>query len=292
MPFRAVIVAAGSGERAGEGLPKQWRKVGGQPLVRWSVEAMASAGAAEIIVVTPPGESARAAEALAGLAGWRVVDGGASRRESVVAGLRALTAAPDEIVLIHDAARPFLSVSYIKALIAAVGPGRGALPALPLADTLKAAGVDGVRTQSREGLWRAQTPQAFRLSDILSAHAAWNPSETLTDDAQALEHAGGEIVLVPGDPMLMKLTYPEDFAMAERLAGAARATRVGMGFDAHRFGSGENVTLCGVVIEHEHALIGHSDADAGLHALTDALLGAIGAGDIGDHFPPSDAQWK
>ncbi len=145
---------------------------------------------------------------------------------------------------------------------------------------------------SRDGLWRAQTPQAFRLGALNAAHAAWTGDTAPTDDAAVIEAAGGRIVLAPGDPMLMKLTYPEDFEMAERLAGGLRVTRIGQGFDAHVFGPGDHVTLCGVRIPHDRALVGHSDADAGLHALTDALLGAIGEADIGEHFPPSDPQWR
>jgi 2-C-methyl-D-erythritol 4-phosphate cytidylyltransferase/2-C-methyl-D-erythritol 2,4-cyclodiphosphate synthase len=147
-------------------------------------------------------------------------------------------------------------------------------------------------TRSREGLWRAQTPQGFRLGLLKAAFAAWPGGAEATDEAAVVERAGGKVALVPGAPELMKLTFPEDFTMAEQLAGQTRAMRIGQGFDAHRFGPGAAVMLCGVRIDHDHGLVGHSDADAGLHALTDALLGAIGEGDIGDHFPPSDPQWK
>ena len=162
-----------------------------------------------------------------------------------------------------------------------------------MADTLKRDASGSLQTVARDGLWRAQTPQAFRLGALRAAYAAW-PADAgePTDDAAVLERAGGRVAMTAGDPRLMKLTYPEDFEMAEALAAAAMTTRIGQGFDAHRFGPGDGVTLCGVRIAHDHALIGHSDADAGLHALTDALLGAIGAGDIGDHFPPTDPQWK
>jgi 2-C-methyl-D-erythritol 4-phosphate cytidylyltransferase/2-C-methyl-D-erythritol 2,4-cyclodiphosphate synthase len=195
-------------------------------------------------------------------------------------------------VLIHDAARPFVSGAHVAGLIAALAEADGAVPALPVADTLKRGAGVVDQTVSRDGLWRAQTPQAFRLATLRAAYAAWPEGEEPTDDAGVVERAGGRVALAPGDPMLMKLTYPEDFAMAERLAGAARLVRVGQGFDAHRWGPGEAVWLCGVRIDHDQALIGHSDADAGLHALTDAILGAIGDGDIGEHFPPSDPQWK
>ncbi len=163
-----------------------------------------------------------------------------------------------------------------------------------MADTVKrrASATAAVSTEPREGLWRAQTPQAARLGALLEAYEAWPHAGGPTDDAQVLEQAGARVDLTPGDPWLFKLTYPEDFAMAETLAGAARTTRIGQGFDAHRFGPGAEVWLCGVRIAHDQSLIGHSDADAGLHALTDALLGAIGEGDIGDHFPPSDPKWR
>ncbi len=294
MNFSAVIVAAGSGERAGPGGAKQWRMVGGKPVARWSLEALLSAGARDVVVVIPIGDEERAAAAFVGLPRWTTTPGGATRAHSTLSGLRALQGSDAGIVLVHDAARPFLTRAIIEALVAAVAQAAGAVPALPMADTIKrrAPGDRLVATASRDGLWRAQTPQAFRFRDILQAYETWPDGETSTDDAQVMERTGAGIALIPGDPMLMKLTYPEDFAMAETLAGAARATRIGQGFDAHRFGPGAEVWLCGISIAHSHGLIGHSDADAGLHALTDALLGAIGEGDIGDHFPPSDATWR
>ncbi len=202
------------------------------------------------------------------------------------------------MVLVHDAARPFVAARHLSALQAAMVGHDGAIPALAVADTLKRQTPPGLQTVPREGLWRAQTPQAFQLGALRAAYAAW-PADAgePTDDAAVIERAGGRVALAPGDPMLMKLTYPEDFAMAEALAAQgspspALATRIGQGFDAHRFGPGDAVILCGVRIPHDQGLIGHSDADAGLHALTDALLGAIGEGDIGDHFPPDDPKWK
>ena len=293
MTFSAVIVAAGSGTRAGPGQAKQWRPVAGKPVLRWSVEAFLAAGAAEVVIVaTEEGEKALV-EVLAGLTGWSAARGGLTRALSVQSGLAALAHRPEnEPVLIHDAARPLLTRATIEAVLKALEGADAALPALPVADTLKRAepGRSPVTT-SREHLWRAQTPQAARRETLLAAYAAWSQGEP-TDDAQVVEAAGGRVAIAPGDPLLLKLTYPEDFAMAERLAGAARITRVGQGFDAHRWGPGEEVWLCGVAIKHDETLIGHSDADAGLHALTDALLGAIGEGDIGDHFPPTDPQWK
>lgn len=291
MVFDAIIAAGGSGSRAGG--PKQWRLLGGKPVARWSAEALLEAGARRIVAVTPAGAEAEAREALAGLSQVSFAAGGATRADSVRAGLKALAEDAPEAVLVHDAARPFVTSAIVDALLSALGGADGAVPALPVADTLKRA--DGGRiesTVSREGLWRVQTPQAFRYRALVEAHAAWPAGEEMTDDAGAIERAGGKVALVPGDPRLMKLTYPEDFAMAEALAAQARVTRIGQGFDAHRWGPGESVWLCGVEIPHDQTLIGHSDADAGLHALTDALLGAIGAGDIGDHFPPTDPQWK
>jgi 2-C-methyl-D-erythritol 4-phosphate cytidylyltransferase/2-C-methyl-D-erythritol 2,4-cyclodiphosphate synthase len=293
MRFAAVIAAAGTGSRAGPGQPKQWRLLGGRPVLRWSAEGLLAAGARMLAVAVPAGEEPLAAEALAGLDAIRIVQGGAARADSVRAGLEALAQENPEAVLIHDAARPFVGPAHVKALLAALDSADGAVPVLPVADTLKRQGAGGaLETISREGLYRVQTPQAFRYERLRSAYAAWAGAEPPTDDAGPVERAGGRVVAVPGDPMLMKLTYPEDFAMAEALAGQARVTRVGQGFDAHRFGPGDGVWLCGVKIAHDKALVGHSDADAGLHALTDALLGAIGQGDIGDHFPPSDPKWR
>jgi 2-C-methyl-D-erythritol 4-phosphate cytidylyltransferase/2-C-methyl-D-erythritol 2,4-cyclodiphosphate synthase len=291
MSFSAVIVAAGGGTRAGPGLAKQWRTVAGKPVLRWSVEALLAAGARELVIVVSPDGDALAAEALAGLKGWSTARGGATRAASVQAGLRAISGAADEPVLVHDAARPFVTSAHVRGLLVALIDADGAIPALPVADTLKREGAAGLITTPREGLWRAQTPQAFRRDRLLAAYAAWSGGEP-TDDAQVVEAHGGRVALAPGDPMLLKLTFPEDFDMAERLAGATRTTRIGQGFDAHRWGPGEAVWLCGVRIDHDQTLVGHSDADAGLHALTDALLGAIGEGDIGDHFPPTDPKWK
>ena len=288
MTFAAIVVAAGSGSRAGG--DKQWRLLGGKPVVRWSVEALLKAGAEEVVVVVSGDAFERAAKALAGLENWRAVEGGAERADSVRAGLAGLTGASDRPVLIHDAARPLLSAEVILRLLDALPGADGAIAALPVSDTLKR-GADRINaTVDRSGLWRAQTPQAFRADRLLAAYAVWPDGSAATDDAATVEQDGGTVRLVQGDPRLMKLTYPEDFAMAEALI--ARQTRVGQGFDAHRWGPGNSVWLCGVEIPHDQTLIGHSDADAGLHALTDAVLGAMGDGDIGDHFPPTDPKWK
>ena len=291
MRIAAIIVAAGSGARAGDGPAKQWRTLGGKPVLRWSAEALLAAGVSPLVVVIPAGETERTAQCLAGLSGWSSTPGGAARADSVKAGLAAMADVQGEaIVLVHDAARPFVAAQHLEGLIEALKTAEGA--------TLKRRAPGALETVSRDGLWRAQTPQAFRLGALRSAYATW-PADAgePTDDAAVIERAGGQVALAPGDPMLMKLTYPEDFTMAEALIAQTQpaqtlAVRVGLGIDAHRFGPGDEVILCGVHIPLDQGLVGHSDADAGLHALTDALLGAIGEGDIGDHFPPTDPQWK
>lgn len=287
--FAAIVVAAGSGSRAGGA--KQWRLLGGRPVVRWSVEALLEAGAEDVVVVITEGSEAEVGAALSGLPGWRRAAGGAARADSVRNGLTALGGPGDRPVLIHDAARPLLSADIIRRLLEELAHADGVLPGLPVADSLRRA-TQGEMSGAidRDGLWRAQTPQAFRHRTIVDAYAAWPVDETATDEAAVLERAGGSVLIIKGDPRLMKLTYPEDFAMAEALI--TRQTRVGQGFDAHRWGPGSSVWLCGVEIPHDQTLIGHSDADAGLHALTDAILGAMGDGDIGDHFPPTDPQWR
>jgi 2-C-methyl-D-erythritol 4-phosphate cytidylyltransferase/2-C-methyl-D-erythritol 2,4-cyclodiphosphate synthase len=292
MSFSAVVVAAGAGLRAGPGEPKAWRSLGGRPIVRWSVEGLLSAGAREIVVVVARDRLSQVDEALAGLANWRAVTGGKTRAESVQAGLAAVAAGRNQPVLIHDAARPFVTREHVERLLAALDVSDGAIPVLPVPDTLKRGDALVDETVSRDGLWRAQTPQAFRAGKLKAAYRIWPAGEEPTDDASVMERAGGSVAMVPGDPLLMKLTYPQDFLMAEQLAGARRIVRMGQGIDAHRFGPGDVVWLCGVRIQHDLGLVGHSDADCGLHALTDAVLGAIADGDIGEHFPPSDPQWK
>ena len=293
MEFSGIIVAAGSGTRAGG--DKQWRTLGGKPVVRWSVEAMLATGRAqEVVVVVPAEEAARAEAALQGLSGWRLAAGGATRADSVRSGLMALQGAPEQLVLIHDAARPLLDRRLLDNLLeaSASSQAEGVAYALPVADSLRRADKAAIMGEAvdRAGLWRMQTPQAFRRAVIEAAYAAWPDAEPPTDETVVVQRAGGRIQLLAGEPRLMKLTYPEDFAMAEALL--PRQIRVGQGFDAHRWGPGSSVWLCGVEIAHDQTLIGHSDADAGLHALTDAILGAMGDGDIGDHFPPTDPQWK
>lgn len=290
-----LVVAAGRGVRAGGGLPKQYRRIGGTSvLARAAALFLDHPAVAEVRVVIHPEDRAFYDTATAGLALAAPVMGGATRQESVKNGLEALAAAPSppDIVLIHDAARCFVTAEVIDRVLAGTDEASGAIPAVAVADTLKRA-LNGriVETVAREGLWRAQTPQGFPFRAILEAHRA-AAGQALTDDAAVAEAAGLPVTIVEGDRSNRKLTHAADFAEGERRDAPAPEPRIGSGFDVHRFAAGDHVWLCGVRIPHSHGLSGHSDADAGLHALTDALLGAIAAGDIGKHFPPSDPQWK
>jgi len=294
MRAAAVIVAAGRGERAGGTVPKQYAPIGGKPALRWSVEALlAHPAVGRVIIVADPAHADLLRHATAGLA-VETTAGGAVRSASVRAGLAAAAAFQPDAVLIHDAARPGLSQPMIDALLGALATHDGAVPGLRVADALKRA-EDGLALAdvSREGLVRVQTPQAFRFAAIEQAFAALPADAALDDDVAVARAAGFSVAVVPGDLRLSKITYPEDFALVERLLEPGPfIPLVGSGIDAHRFCEGAFVTLCGVQIPHTHGLEGHSDADAGWHALTDAILGAIGAGDIGDHFPPTDPKWK
>jgi 2-C-methyl-D-erythritol 4-phosphate cytidylyltransferase/2-C-methyl-D-erythritol 2,4-cyclodiphosphate synthase len=293
MRFAAILAAAGTGERAGAGAPKQFRPLLGLPVLQWSVRAFeACAGLERLIIVAGPGQEARA-QALAPNA--LVVTGGADRLASVRAGIIALGPNPPEAVLIHDAARPGLTAPVIEALLAALATADAAAPCLPSSDSLRRIDPAGalIDCPPRAGLVRVQTPQAFRTASFTAALAAFPADRAATDDLEIAHAFGLKAHLIPGDARLHKLTHPEDFAMLAALLAPVHALpRIGSGFDAHRFGPGDHVTLCGVHIPHSHGLVGHSDADAGWHALTDALLGAIAAGDIGDHFPPTDPQWR
>lgn len=292
MIFHAIIVAGGSGSRSGG--KKQWMLLGGRPVLDWSISAFEAAGAIQIVVVVPPDDVKQAQAAYGGRV-W-IVAGGAQRADSVINGLKALMTDNDDIVMIHDAARPLLKPHHINALLAELERKPAAILALPVTDSLKRGDNSRiVEAPARDNLWRAQTPQAFRLHDILRAYERWPMDQIPTDEAMAAAHSGINVTLVEGDITLHKLTYPADFALLEALIMAdnhMKKIRIGQGFDAHRWGEGQSVWLCGVEIVHDQTLIGHSDADAGLHALTDALLGAAGLGDIGDHFPPTDPQWK
>jgi 2-C-methyl-D-erythritol 4-phosphate cytidylyltransferase/2-C-methyl-D-erythritol 2,4-cyclodiphosphate synthase len=292
----ALIVAAGRGQRFGGGLPKQYRRLAGVPLLRHSLRAFAGHPAvARVRAVIHPDDRDLYDTAAEGLTLEPPVAGGASRQDSVRLGLESLAERPPARVLIHDGARPFVSAAVIARVVAALETSPGAIAALPVIDTLKRAeGLTIAGTQDRAGLWGAQTPQGFRYAEILAAHRAV-VGEELTDDAAVAERAGLAVALVEGSRENMKVTSQEDLDIAERwLRGAAAGneTRVGQGFDVHAFGPGDQVTLCGVRIDHDAGLVGHSDADVGLHALTDAILGALAAGDIGSHFPPSDPEWK
>lgn len=294
MKAAAIIVAAGAGSRAGGDTPKQFRAINGRPLLAFSVEALRAAGCAPICVVAQP---AYAAEAGRIVGDGLIAHGGPTRTESVRAGLAALAAANPEVVLVHDAARPGLSPGIAPALLNKLAEGfAGAAPALPAADALKRVDGRGQVTEeaARAGLVRVQTPQAFKFAAICDAYARAPPGVAFDDDLAIVRAAGYAVATIAGDPRLMKATYPEDFAVLERLlfAHGPAPVAVGTGFDAHRFGPGEYVTLCGVRIAHDRGLVGHSDADAGWHALTDAILGAAALGDIGDHFPPSDPRWR
>ncbi|MFV0622562.1 bifunctional 2-C-methyl-D-erythritol 4-phosphate cytidylyltransferase/2-C-methyl-D-erythritol 2,4-cyclodiphosphate synthase [Sphingomonas sp. ac-8] len=286
----ALIVAAGRGERSGSALPKQFASVAGRPMVAHSHAAFVAHPAIDAVVVVTGGDQFASLEAALGPV--TAVAGGETRRESVLAGLEAFAADGGAArVLIHDAARPFLSTAVIDRLLSALDTAPGAVPVLPVADTLATAGETLGAVVPRDALVRVQTPQAFAFVDILAAHRSWTGAEP-TDDAQMLRAAGGAVLPVMGDTMLEKVTYPADFATAEARAGGRFRVRSATGYDVHRLEAGEELWLGGIHIPHDRGLSGHSDADVGLHALTDALLGTIGAGDIGTHFPPSDAQWK
>ena len=290
----ALVVAAGRGTRVGGPLPKQYLPLAGRPLLRHSLETLAThPGIAAVRVVFNPEDSGHYESATRGLELLTPVAGGAARQDSVRLGLESLENRAPERVLIHDGARPLVDASTIDRVLAALDDAEGSIPALPVSDTVKR-GENGrvLETVDRSQLWRAQTPQGFRFAAILRAHRAARGSE-LSDDAAVAERAGLSVRLVLGNEENFKVTTSEDLLRAEQLL-AARAgdIRTGQGFDVHAFGDGDHLWLCGVKIAHERGLIGHSDADVGLHALTDAILGALGAGDIGMHFPPSDPKWR
>jgi 2-C-methyl-D-erythritol 4-phosphate cytidylyltransferase / 2-C-methyl-D-erythritol 2,4-cyclodiphosphate synthase len=286
MQTAVIIVAAGRGSRMGGEVPKQWQMLAGTPVLAHTLSAF---DAMRVVLVVHPDDRDRA-EALG--SGATLVEGGATRDASVLAGLRALEGTETEAVLIHDGARPLVSRALIGRLVEALRSHDGAAPALPVTDALwrGAAGlVSG--TVDRAGLWRAQTPQAFRFAPILAAHLA-HPGGA-ADDVEVARAAGLDVAIVEGEETNLKLTYPGDFARAEVIVkGRDMDVRLGNGYDVHAFCEGDHVWLCGVKVAHGKALLGHSDADVGMHALTDAIYGALAEGDIGRHFPPSDLQWK
>lgn len=290
----AVVVAAGRGMRAGGAVPKQFAPWRDKPLLRHSLEALVTAGIAPIVVAIPAGGDALARSVATGLPHIRFVTGGQTRQDSVRAALEALSADAPARVLIHDAARPGLRHAVIDRLIGALGMSPGAIPVLPVVDSV-VRGQNGMMIEpvAREALHRVQTPQAFRFAAILEAHRAWQGPTTAGDDAQVATAAGLSVALVDGDAALHKITFASDFDdQPQERAAHMLFPRTGQGFDVHRLVEGEELWLCGVRIDHPRGLSGHSDADVAIHALVDALLGAVAAGDIGDHFPPSDPQWR
>ncbi len=285
----ALIVAAGRGERAGGDLPKQYVPICGVPVIARAVDAF---GDIPVFVVIGEGQRDLVQAALGTRTVAGIVIGGSSRQDSVLNGLKAIEGDGGATkVLIHDAARPLLPAQVRDALIRALDDHDGAVPVVPVADTVaRAEGTLG-DTVDRTALVRVQTPQAFRFDAIMTSHERWT-GDPATDDAQMARAAGYEVVTVPGDAMLDKITHPADFARAEAALAMRYVSRTASGFDDHRLEAGKPLWLGGVEVAHTHGLSGHSDADVALHAITDAILGCIGAGDIGTHFPPSDAQWR
>ncbi|MBP7241363.1 bifunctional 2-C-methyl-D-erythritol 4-phosphate cytidylyltransferase/2-C-methyl-D-erythritol 2,4-cyclodiphosphate synthase [Amaricoccus sp.] len=296
MKVAGLVVAAGRGVRLGGDVPKQYLTLGGETVLARAVRALlAHPAVAAVRVAISPDDAARYARAMEGIDDSRLlppVPGGADRAASVRAGLEALAPDAPDIVLIHDAARPFLGRDVIDRVLAALDHAPAAFPALPVVDALWR-GADGHADEPapRDGLWRAQTPQGFRFDAILAAHHAHRGPAA--DDVAVARAAGLEVALVAGDEANYKITDPADMARARLDIGrSAMDVRTGNGFDVHAFGPGDAVTLCGVSLPHSRGLVGHSDADVGMHAVTDAILGALAEGDIGRWFPPSDPQWK
>lgn len=290
----ALIVAAGKGERAGGDRPKQFAIWHGKPLLRHSVEAFFRWGGADcVLVVSGERQGGMAKAALEGMGGVHHATGGATRRDSVRNGLSAIEELGGcERVFIHDAARPGLGSAVLDRLDAALDARAGAAPALPVIDSV-AYGEDWLLSEAieRSGLVRVQTPQAFHFDTIVRAHREWPENAEATDDARMVQALGEAVALVEGDEALHKITFAGDF-QETRLSAPSHLFRTGLGYDVHRLAPGEELWLCGLRIEHDKGLAGHSDADVALHAITDALLGAMALGDIGEHFPPSDPQWK
>ncbi|MCL6251095.1 bifunctional 2-C-methyl-D-erythritol 4-phosphate cytidylyltransferase/2-C-methyl-D-erythritol 2,4-cyclodiphosphate synthase [Altererythrobacter sp. KTW20L] len=283
----AIIVAAGQGLRAGQPLPKQFALWRGKPVLRHAAESLRAGGVELLCVATPEGADELVAEMLAGLEPFVLVTGGQTRQESVRAALLALELAAPDVVLIHDAARPDCPPEVIERLVEALRDAPGSIPVLPVVDSMISARGSFMEDKADRGaLRRVQTPQCFGYQAILAAHRGWQGPLEAGDDAQVAQAAGLTVTLVEGDERLHKLTFATDFLQE------AQMIRTGTGFDVHRLGAGEELWLCGVKIAHDRGLVGHSDADVALHALVDAILGAAGEGDIGQHFPPSDPQWR
>ena len=292
-----IIVAAGRGQRFGPGTPKQYLEVSGKTLIRHAVAAFAAHPAIDAVLpVIHQDDAETLGKALDGLDYLPPVAGGAERQQSVLNGLEALSAFAPDKVLVHDAARPMISSALIDRVLLALDASDGVIPALQVVDTLKRADAAGMITDtvSRDGLWQAQTPQGFGFDALLAAHRSV-AGQMLTDDAAVMEAAGHRVTLVAGDENNIKVTTPDDLVRMETIMaeGSNRPSfRIGSGYDVHKLGPGDHVTLCGVVVPHYQSLIGHSDADVALHALTDAIFGAMADGDIGSHFPPTDERWR
>ena len=287
MRIAAVLVAAGAGTRFGTDTPKQFVSLAGRPVIRHAAETLLTY--AELL--QPVGDPESITEALADLRNLPPVAGGAARQDSVRAGLEVLVPHAPDIVLVHDAARPYIPPGTIPALLSMLETAPGAIPALAVADTLKRVESNRItETVPRDGLYRAQTPQAFHFPTLLRAHRS--RITAATDDAAMLEVLGEPVVIVPGSEDNIKITYPEDLMRLERILSAHLSPRTGTGFDVHALEPGRALFLCGIRIPHDLGLAGHSDADVGIHALCDAIYGALAEGDIGRHFPPADAAWK
>ncbi len=287
MIVAAILVAAGSGSRFGSETPKQFLTVAGQPVIRHAAAALGR----HVALLQPVGEARAIDAAIAGIPHLPTVPGGATRQDSVLAGLLALEPHAPDIVLVHDAARPVIPAGTVAALIDALRDAPGAIPAAPVADTLKRVANNIVQaTVPRDGLYRAQTPQAFRFRALLDTHRSG--IKGATDDASLLEAAGLAVAIVPGSDDNIKLTYPEDMKRLEAILTPPLYPRTGTGFDVHVLADDRPMILCGVAVPHRQGLAGHSDADVGIHALCDAIYGALAEGDIGRHFPPSENTWK
>ncbi|MDG1866620.1 MAG: bifunctional 2-C-methyl-D-erythritol 4-phosphate cytidylyltransferase/2-C-methyl-D-erythritol 2,4-cyclodiphosphate synthase [Yoonia sp.] len=288
MTIAVIIVAAGRGRRAGGDMPKQWQDLSGKPVIARTLNAFRGVADQAVVVLNPDDMDYWET---AGLHADQVVVGADTRDGSVRAGLAALAATPPRYVLIHDAARPMVSATVINDVIAALKDHAGAAPAVAVSDALWTGNAGLVTgTQDRAGLYRAQTPQGFHYDAIYAAHLV--RKSPAADDVEVARDAGLEVAITQGDPRNIKITNPDDFSRVINMLGPDMDVRCGNGYDVHSFGDGDHVWLCGVQIPHGRGLQGHSDADVGMHAVTDAIYGALGMGDIGQHFPPSDPQWK
>lgn len=288
MTTAAIIVAAGRGTRAGGDVPKQWQEIAGKRIVDWTLDAFLNHPQIDQVVLVVHPDDADLAPQSDKLI---VAFGGATRSASVANGLEAIEGTGVDYALIHDVARPCVSATVISNVVDALSHEKGAAPAVQVSDALWESGSDYVeRSKPRDGLYRAQTPQGFHFDAILAAHRA--NTTAAADDVEVATMAGIQVKIVEGHEDNLKVTTPHDFARAERILGTQMDIRLGNGYDVHRFGEGDHVVLCGVKVDHTRGLQGHSDADVGMHAVTDAIYGALADGDIGQHFPPSDPQWK